>query len=49
MNLEIGIEAIKIGTGSPPERTRIIDSLKQFSSIIQLVDEQNSGSVSVRY
>jgi len=44
MNLEIGIEAIKIGTGSPPERTRILDALKNYSSIIQLVDEQNSGS-----
>ena len=44
IGLEIGIDTIKIGSGSPPERTRIIDSLKQFSSIIQLVDEQNSGS-----
>jgi len=44
MNLEIGIETIKIGTGSPPERTRILDALKNYSSIIQLVDEQNSGS-----
>jgi len=44
MNLEIGLKAIKIGSGSPPERTRIIDSLKEFSRIIQLVDEQNSGS-----
>ena len=44
MNLEIGLKTIKIGSGSPPERARIIDSLKEFSSIIQLVDEQNSGS-----
>jgi hypothetical protein len=44
MNLEIGLKAIKIGSGSPPERTRILDSLKEFSRIIQLVDEQNSGS-----
>lgn len=44
MDLEIGLKTIKIGSGSPPERTRIIDSLRQFSSIIQLVNEQNSGS-----
>ena len=44
MNLEIGIKAIKIGSGSPPERTRIVDSLKEFSSRIQLVNEENSGS-----
>ena len=44
MDLEIGIKTIKLGSGSPPERTRIIDSLRQFSSIIQLVNEQNSGS-----
>ena len=44
MDLEIGIKAIKLGSGSPPERTQIIDSLKQFSSIIQLVNEQYSGS-----
>ena len=44
MDLEIGLKTIKIGSGSPPERNRIIDSLKQFSSIIQLVNEQSSGS-----
>lgn len=44
MDLEIGLKTIKIGSGSPPERTRIIDSLRQFASIIQLVNEQNSGS-----
>ena len=44
MDLEIGLKTIKLGYGSPPERTRIIDSLRQFSSIIQLVNEQNSGS-----
>jgi len=44
MNLEIGIKAIKIGSGSPPERARIVDSLKEFSSRIQLVNEENSGS-----
>ena len=41
---EIGISTIKIGSGSPPERSRIIEALRSFSSIIQLVDEQNSGS-----
>ena len=44
MNLEIGIKAIKIGSGSPPERARIVDSLKEFSSRIRLVNEENSGS-----
>ena len=44
MDLEIGIKTIKIGSGSPPERTIILDSLRQFSSRIQLVNEQNSGS-----
>ena len=44
MDLEIGLKTIKIGSGSPPERNRIIDSLRQFSSRIQLVNEQNSGS-----
>ena len=44
MDLEIGIKSIKIGSGSPPERTIILDALKKYSSIIQLVDEQNSGS-----
>ena len=44
MNLEIGIKAIKIGSGSPPERARIVDSLKELSSRIQLVNEENSGS-----
>ena len=44
MNLEIGIKAIKIGSGSPPERARIVDSLKEFSSKIRLVNEENSGS-----
>jgi len=44
MNLEIGIKAIKIGSGSPPERAIIVDSLKEFSSRIRLVNEENSGS-----
>ena len=44
INLEIGIQAVKIGTGSPPERTKILKALKKYSSIVQLVDEQNSGS-----
>ena len=44
MHLEIGLKTIKIGSGSPPERTRILDALKDYSGIIQLVNEQNSGS-----
>ena len=44
MNLEIGLKSIKIGSGSPPKRTQILDSLREFSSIIQLVNEENSGS-----
>ena len=44
IHLEIGLKAIKIGSGSPPERTRILDALKDYSGIIQLVNEQNSGS-----
>ena len=44
MNLEIGIKSIKIGSGSPPERAIILDALKKYSNIIQLVNEQNSGS-----
>ncbi len=44
MHLEIGLKTIKIGSGSPPERTRILDALKEYTGIIQLVNEQNSGS-----
>jgi len=41
---EIGINSIKIGTGSPPERNRIINSLRKHSAILQLVNEKSSGS-----
>ena len=41
---EIGISAIKIGTGSPPERNQIINSLRKYSAILQLVNENRSGS-----
>ena len=44
VELEIGIKSIKIGSGSPPERTIILDSLKDHASKIQLVNEYNSGS-----
>ena len=44
VKLEIGIRSIKIGLGSPPERNRILEFLKPHSGIIELVDEQNSGS-----
>ena len=40
MHLEIGLKTIKIGSGSPHERTRILDLLKEYSEIIQLVKEQ---------
>ena len=44
INEEIGLNLIKIGTGSPPERNQIINSLQRFSDIIKLVSESRSGS-----
>jgi len=41
---EIGLNLIKIGTGSPPERNQIINSLQRFSNLIKLVSENHSGS-----
>ena len=41
---EIGLNLIKIGTGSPPERNQIINSLQRFSNLIKLVSENQSGS-----
>ena len=41
---EIGLNAIKIGTGSPPERNQIIKSLNKYSAIVKLVNEKSSGS-----
>ena len=41
---EIGLNAIKIGTGSPPERNQIIKSLDKYSAIVKLVNENSSGS-----
>ena len=41
---EIGLNAIKIGTGSPPERNQIIQSLEKYSAIVKLVNEKSSGS-----
>ena len=41
---EIGLSAIKIGTGSPPERNQIIQALEKYSAIIKLVNEKSSGS-----
>ena len=40
----IGLNLIKIGTGSPPERNQIINSLQRFSNLIKLVSENHSGS-----
>ena len=47
MHLEIGVKTIKIGSGSPPERTRILDTLKEYSGIIQLVNEQNLSLIHI--
>ena len=41
---EIGLSQIKIGTGSPPERNRIVNSLVTYSVIITHVNEYRSGS-----
>ena len=41
---EIGLNLIKIGTGSPPERNQIVKSLEKYSDIITLVNENRSGS-----
>jgi len=41
---EIGLQTIKIGSGSPPERNQIINSLKNYSDLIKLVSEKRSGS-----
>ena len=41
---EIGLSQIKIGTGSPPERNRIVKSLETYSDIITHVNENRSGS-----
>ena len=44
INEEVGLNLIKIGTGSPPERNQIINSLQRFSNLIKLVNEKRSGS-----
>ena len=44
INEEVGLNLIKIGTGSPPERNQIINSLQRFSNLIKLVSEKRSGS-----
>jgi len=44
INDEIGIEQIKIGMGSPPERNIIEQSLKNYEEKIFFVDEKRSGS-----
>ncbi|MDP6917088.1 MAG: hypothetical protein QF895_03955 [SAR86 cluster bacterium] len=44
INDEIGLQTIKIGSGSPPERNQIINSLNDYSGLIKLVSEERSGS-----
>ena len=44
INEEIGLKTIKIGSGSPPERNQIINSLHEYSDLIKLVSEKSSGS-----
>ena len=44
INEEVGLNLIKIGTGSPPERNQIINSLQRFANLIKLVSEKRSGS-----
>ena len=44
INEEIGLKIIKIGSGSPPERNQIINSLHEYSDLIKLVSEKNSSS-----
>ena len=44
INEEVGLNLLKIGTGSPPERNQIINSLQGFSNLIKLVSEKRSGS-----
>lgn len=41
---EIGIQNIKVGLGSPPIRNLIVNSLDDYKSIIQFIDEKRSGS-----
>jgi len=41
---EIGISNIKIGTGSPPIRNLIVNSLNVYKNKLQFIDERRSGS-----
>ena len=41
---EIGLQNIKIGLGSPPIRSLIVNLLKNYKSIIQFIDERRTGS-----
>ena len=44
INEEIGLKTIKIGSGSPPERNQIVNSLHEYADLIKLVSEKSSGS-----
>jgi len=44
INDEIGLKTIKIGSGSPPERNQIVNSLHEYADLIKLVSEKSSGS-----
>ena len=41
---EIGLQNIKIGLGSPPIRSLIVNLLKNYKDIIQFIDERRTGS-----
>ncbi len=41
---EIGLKNIKIGIGSPPTRSLIVNSLQNYKDRIQFIDERRSGS-----
>ena len=41
---EIGLQNIKIGLGSPPTRSLIVNLLKNYKNIIQFIDERRTGS-----
>lgn len=44
MDNEIGLQNIKIGLGSPPIRSLIVNLLKNYKDIIQFIDERRTGS-----
>ena len=44
IDYEIGLQNIKIGLGSPPIRSLIVNLLKNYKDIIQFIDERRTGS-----